>query len=155
MIIVEKNEGTKIDYLENGTRLSFADGELTLNLARYQKDDEVVMKDIMVDSEGFLTTGKGRYFVAQVEIPAKEYDIAAHRYDELPISIYRESGSVYVAEGPRIERMLGYTNLESEKGFNFFQNYMKEQGIIDEMKKLGLQEGNTVRVGGLEFEYYE
>lgn len=74
MIIVEKNEGTKIDYLENGTRLSFADGELTLNLARYQKDDEVVMKDIMVDSEGFLTTGKGRYFVAQVEIPAKEYD---------------------------------------------------------------------------------
>ena len=74
MIIVEKNEGTKIDYLENGTRLSFADGELTLNLARYQKDDEVVMKDIMVDSEGFLTTGKGRYFVAQIEIPAREYD---------------------------------------------------------------------------------
>ncbi len=32
---------------------------------------------------------------------------------------------------------------------------MKEQKIIDEMKRLGLQEGDTVRVGGLEFEYYE
>jgi GTP-binding protein len=51
--------------------------------------------------------------------------------------------------------MLGYTNLEDEKGFRFFQNYMKEQKIIDELKKLGLAEGDTVRVGGLEFDYYE
>ena len=51
--------------------------------------------------------------------------------------------------------MLGYTNLESEKGFNFFQNYMKEQKIIDELKKMGLAEGDTVRVDGLEFEYYD
>ncbi len=91
----------------------------------------------------------------ETKVYEKEYDIAAHAYDELPISIYRESDKVYVAEGPRIDRMLGYTNLESEKGFNFFQNYMKEQKIIDEMKRLGLQEGDTVRVGGLEFEYYE
>ena len=34
MIIVEKNEGTKIDYELNGTRLSFADGERTINLSR-------------------------------------------------------------------------------------------------------------------------
>jgi len=73
MQIVEKNEGTKIDYNLRGTKLSFADGEITLNLARYQRDDEVT-KDIMVDADGYLTTGKGRYYVAQVEIPAKEYD---------------------------------------------------------------------------------
>ncbi len=85
----------------------------------------------------------------------KEYDINAHRFEELPVSIYKESGHVYVVEGPRIDRMLGYTNLEDEKGFRFFQNYMKEQKIIDELKKLGLAEGDTVRVGGLEFDYYE
>ena len=58
MQIVEKNEGTKIDYNLRGTKLSFADGEITLNLARYQRDDEVT-KDIMVDADGYLTTGKG------------------------------------------------------------------------------------------------
>jgi len=73
MIIVERNAGQKIDYELDGTKLSFADGELTLNLARYQKD-EVVTKDIMVDGEGYLTTGHGRYYAAQVEIPAKEYE---------------------------------------------------------------------------------
>ena len=85
----------------------------------------------------------------------KEFDVKASMAEELPLNIYKESGKVYVAEGPRIERMLGYTNLEDEKGFKFFQDYMKEQKIITELKKLGLQEGDTVRVGGLEFEYYE
>lgn len=73
MQIVEKNEGTKIDYNLRGTKLSFADGEITINLARYQRDDAVT-KDIMVDADGYLTMGRGRYYVAQVEIPAKEYD---------------------------------------------------------------------------------
>ena len=85
----------------------------------------------------------------------KEYDVYMHLSDELPVSIYRESEDTYVVEGPRIDKMLGYTKLESEKGFMFFQNFMKEQKIIDELKKLGLTEGDTVRVGGLEFEYYE
>ncbi len=73
MNVVEKNIGTKIDYNLRQKKLSFADGELTINLERYQSDD-VVTRDIMVDSEGYLIMGKGRFYVAQVEIPAKEYE---------------------------------------------------------------------------------
>ena len=62
---------------------------------------------------------------------------------------------VYVLEGPQIDKMLGYTNLESEKGFLFFQNFMKEKGILDELKAAGITEGDTVRIYGWEFEYYE
>ena len=90
-----------------------------------------------------------------VKIYEKEYDVNAHTEDALPLNIYKESAKVYVVEGARVEKMLGYTNLESEKGFNFFQNFMKEQGIIDRLKEMGLAEGDTVRVAGLEFEYYE
>ena len=49
--------------------------------------------------------------------------------------------------------MLGYTNLESAKGFNFFQNFIKESGIEKELKNLGIKDGDTVNVGGIEFEY--
>ena len=73
MKIIEKNAGQKIDYELNGTKLSFADGALTLDLARRQRDNAVTL-DIMVDSEGSLTTGKGLYYAAQVEIPPTEYD---------------------------------------------------------------------------------
>ena len=73
MKIVEMNEGKKIDYELNGTTLDFANGALALNLARYQQD-EAVIRDIMVDADGYLTTGKGRYYAAQIEIPAREYE---------------------------------------------------------------------------------
>ena len=58
-------------------------------------------------------------------------------------------------EGPRIEKMLGYTNLESEKGFSFFQNFLKDTGILDELEVLGIEEGDTVRMYGLSFDYYK
>ncbi len=61
----------------------------------------------------------------------------------------------YVIEGPRIEKMLGYTNLESEKGFTFFQKFLKESGILQELESLGIQEGDTVRMYGLSFDYYK
>lgn len=66
-----------------------------------------------------------------------------------------EEEGVYLIEGPRIERMLGYTNLESEKGFIFFQNFMKDNGILDELENLGIQDGDTVRIYGHEFDYYK
>lgn len=72
MKIIEKNEGKKINCNLTGTKLDFADGALTLDLARYQQDDPVT-RDIMVDSEGYLTTGRGLYYAAQVEIPARKY----------------------------------------------------------------------------------
>ena len=61
----------------------------------------------------------------------------------------------YVVEGPRIEKMLGYTNLESEKGFAFFQGFLKDAGILDKLEELGIQEGDTVRMYGLSFDYYK
>ncbi len=68
---------------------------------------------------------------------------------------YDDLEEEYVVEGPRIERMLGYTNLESEKGFRFFQNFMKENGILEQLEELGIQEGDTVRMYGLSFDYYK
>lgn len=73
MKIIEMNLGAKIGYELTGTKLSFADGALALDLARYQRDSTVT-KDIMVDSEGNLTTGRGLYYAAQVEIPPTAYD---------------------------------------------------------------------------------
>ena len=61
----------------------------------------------------------------------------------------------YVVDGPKIERMLGYTNLDSEKGFQFFQNFLKTTGILDELEAAGIQEGDTVRMYGLQIDYYK
>lgn len=68
---------------------------------------------------------------------------------------YDETADECVVEGPRIEKMLGYTNLESEKGFTFFQNFLRDNGILEQLEQLGIQEGDTVRMYGLSFDYYK
>ncbi len=77
-------------------------------------------------------------------------------YENLPYTVTKseEEEGVYIVEGPRIEKMLGYTNLDSEKGFAFFQNFLKNTGILDELEEAGIQEGDTVRMYGLAFDYY-
>lgn len=85
-----------------------------------------------------------------------EVDLDFHDNPDLPFEVsYNEEDEVYVIEGPRIERMLGYTNLESEKGFEFFQKFLKTNGILDQLEALGIGEGDTVRMYGLEFDYYK
>ena len=72
-----------------------------------------------------------------------------------PFSVsYDEKAKEYVIEGPRIEKMLGYTNLNSEKGFLFFQKFIKDNSIDIRLKELGIEEGDTVRMYGHYFEFY-
>lgn len=75
-------------------------------------------------------------------------------YEDLPYTVEKED-EVYVVEGPKIEKMLGYTNLDSEKGFAFFQKFLKDTGILDELEAAGIEEGDTVRMYGLQFDYYK
>ena len=84
----------------------------------------------------------------------QEYDpMEAVEEVELPFTVEKVAEGMFSVQGPRVERMLGYTNLDSEKGFAFFQNFIKENGIEDTLKELGIADGDTVDVCGWEFEY--
>lgn len=86
----------------------------------------------------------------------QEYFPETAMYSNEPYTVsYDEDEDEYVVEGPRIEKMLGYTNIDSEKGFLFFQRFLRDQGILAELEKLGIEEGDTVRMYGLSFDYYK
>ena len=71
------------------------------------------------------------------------------------VSVDEEDAHTFIVEGPKIEKMLGYTNLDSEKGFAFFQRFLKDSGILDDLEQAGIEEGDTVRMYGFEFDYYK
>lgn len=75
--------------------------------------------------------------------------------DPFTVTVDSKDNHIFIVEGPKIEKMLGYTNLDSEKGFDFFQRFLKDNGIIDELKAKGIEEGDVVRMYYLEFDYYE
>lgn len=91
----------------------------------------------------------------EITIYESEFDPALRFFDDEPFTVELNEDGEYVVEGPRIEKMLGYTNIDSEKGFLFFQRFLKEQGILKQLEELGIQEGDTVRMYGLVFDYYK
>ena len=57
--------------------------------------------------------------------------------EDEPFYVERIDETTYSVSGPRVDKMLGYTNLDSTKGFLFFQKFMEQNGIIKELKNLG------------------
>ena len=90
-----------------------------------------------------------------VKVFEKEFEVDYSSDKNLPFTVEIDEGGVFVVEGPRIEKMLGYTNLDSEKGFDFFQKFLKTSGVLEKLEEAGIVDGNTVRMYGHEFDYYK
>ncbi|GMO01892.1 GTPase ObgE [Lachnoanaerobaculum sp. JCM 36186] len=90
-----------------------------------------------------------------VKVFEKEFEVDYSSDKNLPFTVEIDEDGVFVVEGPRIEKMLGYTNLDSEKGFDFFQKFLKASGVLEKLEEAGIVDGNTVRMYGHEFDYYK
>ncbi len=111
------------------------------------------LKELMYHVKGLLDNMDHKPVVFEQEFFPEDMFVR----ENLPYTVEKstEEENTYVVEGPRIEKMLGYTNLESEKGFAFFQRFLKDTGILEELEAAGIQEGDTVRMYGLSFTYYK
>ena len=110
------------------------------------------LKELMYHVKGILDTMDDTPVVFEQEFFPEDLFMQ----ENLPYTVEKsaEEPDTYIVEGPRIEKMLGYTNLDSEKGFAFFQRFLKDTGILEDLEKAGIQEGDTVRMYGLTFEYF-
>jgi len=91
--------------------------------------------------------------IAEFEADYETFFEAERR--EESITIEKVQDGVFRVEGPGVERMLGYTNMEDEKGFAFFQRFLRERGIIARLEELGIMENDTVQIYELEFDYWK
>lgn len=91
----------------------------------------------------------------EVYVYDREYFEDDTKVTEEPIRVEKIEDGVFLVEGKSVEKMLGYTNIDNEKGFQFFQNFLKDNGIIDRLEELGIEEGDTVKMYYLEFDYYK
>ncbi len=72
--------------------------------------------------------------------------------EEEPFSVRRE-GNVYIVEGSWIRKVVGSTNFNIYESIQYFQRSLKSRGVIDALEKLGINEGDTVKIYDIEFEY--
>jgi GTP-binding protein len=78
---------------------------------------------------------------AQIELQADE-----------PFAIHREDG-VYVVSGERVERLARMTDFDSDEALARFEQVLAKMGVDKKLRELGVREGDTVRIAGVEFDY--
>jgi GTP-binding protein len=61
--------------------------------------------------------------------------------------------NIYNVTGEWIENFIREIDPDDEESLKYFQNVMMSNGIIDELRKKGIHEGDTVKIGDLEFEF--
>lgn len=74
--------------------------------------------------------------------------------EEIGFEVKKEDGK-YIVKGPLIDRILGRVNMADNESLYYFQKQIREQGIESELKKNGIEPGDTVKFGNWEFEWYE
>lgn len=94
--------------------------------------------------------------VKDVEEPVEEIiDLLYHsNTSEKPFTIRKENG-VYIVEGRLVEQLLASVNLDDNDSIKYFQKVLRKRGIVDELRQLGVKDGDTVKLRDLEFEYFE
>ncbi len=85
--VVEKAPGRPhIDFaVSDGKKIIFGDDELAINLSARERDEAVTL-DICIDAENGIVIGVGgtaQKYAAQIDIPARRYDVAEDGEDEM------------------------------------------------------------------------
>ena len=91
----------------------------------------------------------------EMEVPTEEHVVYSVEEDETPYSVAVTEDGVYEVTGRWIKSVVDSTNLYDTESAQYFQRLIRKKGLVDELERLGIQDGDLVRIYETEFEYYK
>ena len=101
-------------------------------------------------------------YVSQILKDAEEIELVSEEELYVPelddeqeegLQVEIEDG-VYVVTGKSLRRIMYSVNFEDMESIQFFQKTMESQGVFDKLRKMGIEDGDTVKIYDIEFEFY-
>lgn len=102
-------------------------------------------------------------YVSQVLKDAEEIELVSEEELFIPeldngedegLQVEIENG-VYVVTGKALRRIMYSVNFEDMESIQFFQKSMESQGVFDKLREMGIEDGDTVKIYDIEFEFYD
>ena len=102
-------------------------------------------------------------YVSQVLKDAEEIELVSEEELYVPeLDAIEEEGlqveiedGVYVVTGKALRRIMYSVNFEDMESIQFFQKAMESQGVFDKLREMGIEDGDTVKIYEIEFEFYD
>ena len=113
------------------------------------------VRELLLEVRKLLDTTAPKQVYYEQEYDPQDQIASSDLPYTITVETDRNGETQYVVEGPKIDRMLSYTNLDSEKGFRYFTQFLRKSGIIAELKEKGIEEGMSVRMYGHVFDFFD
>jgi len=88
------------------------------------------------------------------ELPPLEEEVVPVTKKELPFTVIREGG-VWKVTGQEVEKITATVNWDQEEALALFHRKLEKLGVIKALRKMGIQDGDTVIIGNVELEWRE
>lgn len=85
-------------------------------------------------------------------VDEQEKEVVYTAEEEEPFTI-RKEGRVFIVEGNWVRKVVGSTNFGIFESLQYFQKAIKSKGVIEALEKMGIHEGDTVKMYDFEFDY--
>lgn len=142
----------KIDVLSEDDKLRFytefkklADDVFLISAATKQGVDELL--NIMAQKVDEIPK-------PEIVVEVHE-DEAAYDNDDSSFSVYKVDKKEWVVEGGKLFRLANVTDARNTEQIFRFQNIMKSMGVFEALRQAGVKDGDSVKIGHIEFDYYE
>ena len=74
-------------------------------------------------------------------------------FDDRTVRVRREDDGAYTVDAPFLMQTLRGIRFDDPEGLQFFERTLRAAGVIDALEDAGIHEGDTVRIGDLEFDF--
>ena len=142
--------GNKVDIAEDRAGLEALKAHVeTLGMPFYEMSAaaHIGTRELMKAAAGELAT------LPPVIVYEPEYVPRAPEVDTSnPLEITHED-DVWIVEGPWLQQLIANVNFSDYESRNWFDKKLRESGLFDQLEELGIQDGDTVSMYDLEFEY--
>ena len=148
--------GNKLDLTGSEDQLAL----LRLNVNKSDGNETPVFGISAVTGEGietlinFLSARVTALTEQNVKSEIEEI-IRPEQFDQVPLTINKIDDDIFLISGTAVERVAARTDFDNDEALQRFQSYCRRSGLDKELRKMGIKEGDTVRIGQEEFYYYE
>ncbi|MBR2620101.1 MAG: Obg family GTPase CgtA, partial [Firmicutes bacterium] len=84
------------------------------------------------------------------------FDFEADEHDPDYRTVYADfDGRDYILSGKQLEKIFNSTNFTDSGSMRYLYKYIEKSGALDQLREMGIEDGDTIRVKDFEFEYID